>query len=90
MPTGLPGIALNLFMATASAAGLALLLGATPAMAKYSFLVMPLPLLVPGLLRLFGRHGDPGAVRPSKKIRFVYRVGGIIVYLLTLKLAGVL
>jgi hypothetical protein len=89
MPTGFPGITLSLVMASASAAGLALLVGATPEMAKYSFLLMPIPLLVPGLLKEFGRHGGPNAVKPTKKNKWIYRLGGAFIYLLTLKLAGV-
>jgi hypothetical protein len=76
-------------MSSSSAAGLALLVGASPEMAKYSFLLMPIPLLVPGIMKAFGRSGGQNAVKPSKKNRFIYRLGGVVVYLLTLKLAGV-
>jgi hypothetical protein len=90
MPSGLPGMALSLFLASASASGVALLIGSTPEVAKLGFMLMPIPLLIPGVLKEFGRNGGPGAVRPSRKNKWVYRIGGVVVYLVTLKLAGVI
>mgnify|MGYP000149046035 CR=1 FL=1 len=89
MPSGFAGVTLSLAMASASSLGLAMVVGATPEMAKYSFIFMPIPLLIPGVLKEFGRTGGPGAVKPSKKNVWVYRIGGVVVYLVTLKLAGV-
>ena len=90
MPAGLPGMALSLSMAVLSASGLALVAGATPEMARYSFVLMPLPLLVQGVLKEFGRTGGPGVVKPSQRNVWVYRIGGIIMYVVTLKLAHVI
>ncbi len=89
MPSGLPGMTLSLTMAVLSAAGLAMFAGATPEMARYSFVLMPLPLLVQGVLKEFGRNGGPNAIKPSQRNVWVYRIGGIVVYLVTLKLAHV-
>lgn len=89
MPSGLPGMTLSLTMAVVSAAGLALFAGATPEMARYSFVLMPLPLLVQGFLKEFGRNGGPNAIKPSQRNVWVYRIGGIVVYFVTLKLAHV-
>jgi hypothetical protein len=90
MPSGFPGMTLSLIMSSASAAGLVLLVGSTPEMAKYSFLLMPIPLLIPGILKEFGRNGGPNGKKPSQSNKWVYRVGGIFVYLATLKLAGII
>lgn len=89
MPSGLPGMTLSLSMAVLSAAGLAMFVGATPEMARYSFVLMPLPLLVQGVLKEFGRNGGPNAVKPSQRNKWVYRIGGIVIYIVTLKLANV-
>lgn len=89
MPSGLPGMTLSLTMAVLSAAGLAMFAGATPEMARYSFVLMPLPLLVQGVLKEFGRYGGPNAVKPSQRNKWVYRIGGIVIYIVTLKLAHV-
>ncbi|MFM5905426.1 MAG: BspA family leucine-rich repeat surface protein [Micrococcales bacterium] len=89
IPTGLPGLMLNLGLGLTATFGLAVLGGLTPEIAKYSFIVMPIPLLALGILKEFGRSGGPDGRRFIQPNALSYRLGGILVYLLTLKLAGV-
>jgi hypothetical protein len=89
LPEGLPGMALNLALGSAAAIGLAFFGGATPEVAKYTFVLMPLPIMAIGILKEFGRHGGPGEKRPGKKNVWLYRVGGLVMFMVTLKLAGV-
>lgn len=56
-------------------------------------MLLPIPLLVLSILGMFGRHGkDPDDDRPIKthKWRYVYRIGGIVMLVVTLRLAGVI
>jgi hypothetical protein len=69
-------------------------IGASTELGKWSFLILPLPLLLLSTLGLFGRHGRilPNGEkedRPIKNHKWVYRLGGIVVMFFTLKLAGV-
>jgi len=89
LPEGLPGMALNLALGSAAAIALAFFGGATPEVAKYTFVLMPLPIMAIGILKEFGRHGGPGEKRPGKKNVWLYRVGGLVMFVVTLKLAGV-
>jgi len=95
LPTGVPGLALTLFVASATTATVGSVLGSTPELAQWAFLVLPMPLLVLSLLSMFGRHGKISRrgrheERPSKQNPLVYRVGGVIMLVVTLKLAGVI
>jgi hypothetical protein len=55
-------------------------------------MLMPIPMFLVGVVGLFGREGKDGEDRPLKKprLRWVYRIGGIVVLALTMKLAGVI
>jgi hypothetical protein len=55
-------------------------------------MLMPIPMFIVGLFGLFGREGADGEDRPIKtqKWRYVYRIGGIVVLALTMKIAGVI
>jgi hypothetical protein len=67
-------------------------LGATPDLAQWSFVLLPIPLLVLSILGLFGRHGEnPDDPRPIKTERWklVYRIGGVVMLIITLRLAGI-
>jgi hypothetical protein len=95
LPTGIPGLALTLFVSSATTAVVGAVIGASPEVAKWSFLVLPMPLLLISILGLFGRHGRVTASgqkedRPVKNFKWVYRIGGIVVMGFTLKLAGVI
>jgi hypothetical protein len=66
-------------------------LGATPELAQWSFVILPLPLLALSMLGLFGRHGgDLYDDRPVKQSVWLYRIGGVIMLLVTFKLAGII
>jgi hypothetical protein len=95
LPTGIPGLAFTLIVASATAATVAAVLGANPDLGKWSFLILPIPMLAITALGWFGRHGEIDAdgneeERPGKRNKWVYRVGGIVVMILTLKLAGII
>jgi hypothetical protein len=93
LPAGIPGLALSLIIASTTTAAVGAWLGATPDLAQWSFVLLPIPLLVLSVLGLFGRHGvNPDDERPLKshKWRWVYRLGGIVMLVITLRLAGIL
>ena len=91
LPGGVPGLALSLVVATLTTSLVGAWLGATPALAEWSFVILPLPLLVLSLLGLFGRHGQtPDEEKPAKRNKWIYRIGGLVMLFVTLKLAGVI
>jgi hypothetical protein len=91
LPGGIPGLALSLVIATLTTSLVGAWLGATPALAQWSFVILPMPLLVLSLLGLFGRHGQtPDEEKPSKTNKWIYRIGGLVMLVVTLKLAGVI
>ena len=91
LPTGVPGLAFTILVASSTSALLAIWLGATPAYAEFSFVLIPLPLLALSILSMFGREGaTPDEVRPGKRNRMVYRIGGIVMLLVTLNLTGII
>jgi hypothetical protein len=92
LPQGIPGLALSLVIASTTTALVGAALGATPDLAQWSFVLLPIPLLLLSVLGLFGRHGEtPDHPRPIKTDRWklVYRIGGIVMLLITLRLAGI-
>jgi hypothetical protein len=91
LPTGLPGLNLLLLIAGFTSAWAAGAFTGEFAAAQ-AFMVLPVPLLVLAILGLFGRHGQtPDAPRPvlSERMVWVYRIGGIIMFVLSLKLMGI-
>jgi hypothetical protein len=93
LPAGIPGLAVSLVIASGTTAIVGAALGSSPELAQWSFVLLPIPLLVLSILGLFGRHGeDPDDDRPIKahKWRWVYRIGGIVMLFVTLRLAGIL
>jgi MFS family permease len=95
LPTGIPGLAITLFISSATTATVGAILGATPELAAWSFLILPMPLLILSLLGMFGRHGRVNRHgeeedRPVKNFKWVYRIGGLLMLVITLKLAGVI
>jgi hypothetical protein len=92
MPTGIPGLAITLFVAMITTSLVGSIVGASRDLAAWSFAILPLPLLAIQILQMFGRHGEnPDDERPLKHPRFkwLYRIGGVIMLAITLKLAGV-
>jgi hypothetical protein len=93
LPAGIPGLALSLVIASTTTAIVGGVLGANPELAQWSFVLLPIPLLLLSILGLFGRHGQsPDDDRPIKthKWRYVYRIGGIVMLFITLRLAGII
>jgi hypothetical protein len=92
IPTGLPGLAFSLFVAGYTSTFISGWLGKNPDYSQWSFMLMPIPMFLVGVVGLFGREGKEDEVRPLKKpgLRWIYRVGGIVVLGLTMKLAGVI
>jgi hypothetical protein len=91
LPSGIPGLALSLVIATLTTSLVGAWLGATPELAQWSFVILPMPLLAISTLGLFGRHGgDRYDDKPVKQSAWVYRIGGVVMLILTLKLAGVI
>ena len=93
LPGGIPGLALSLVIASTTTALVGSWLGASPELAQWSFVLLPIPLLVLSILGLFGRHGSqPDEPKPMKteKWRWVYRIGGVVMLVITLRLAGIL
>jgi hypothetical protein len=91
LPSGVPGLALSLIVATVTTAVTGAIVGAVPALASWSFVILPLPLLVLSLLGMFGRHGRfEDELKPAQRNVWIYRIGGIIMLIVTLKLAGVI
>lgn len=95
LPTGIPGLAFTLLVASATSATVGAVLGQNPALGQWSFVILPIPMLAITVLGWFGRHGAVDAngveeVRPGKRNKWLYRIGGVIVMFLTLKLAGVI
>ena len=92
IPTGLPGLAFSLVVAGYSSLFLGQWLGDLPDFAQWSFLLLPIPMFLVGVIGLFGREGKNGEERPIKKPRwrYVYRLGGIVMLVLTAQLAGVI
>jgi hypothetical protein len=91
IPSGIPGLAFSMLVAAATTAAVANFTGNNPEFAQWNFVLLPLPLLFVSLLGMFGRSG-----RNSKDLKFsqqnvwVYRLGGIAMFVITLWLAGII
>jgi hypothetical protein len=95
LPTGIPGLAFTLIVASATSATVGAVLGDNPALGQWSFVILPIPMLALTVLGWFGRHGEIDAdgneeERPGKRNKWIYRIGGVVAMILTLKLAGVI
>jgi len=92
IPQGLPGLAFSLLVASYTALFVGSWLGHRTDYSQWSFILMPIPMFLVGVAGLFGREGGNDEDRPIKKEkwRYLYRVGGIVMLGVTLKLAGVI
>jgi hypothetical protein len=93
LPTGVPGLAVALLVASATTSVVGMWFGTSPDLALWSFALLPIPMLFLALLGLFGREGaDEDEVRWIQRPQFkwVYRIGGIVMLLFTMNLAGVI
>jgi hypothetical protein len=91
LPSGLPGLNLVLLVAGFTSAWAASMFSGDSAPAQ-AFAVLPVPLLILAILGLFGRHGaNVNDVRPVLRpgMVWVYRIGGIIMFVISLKLMGI-
>jgi hypothetical protein len=92
MPQGIPGLAFTLLVASITTSLVNGLLGANADAALWSFAILPIPMLALSILGMIGREGGENEVRWVRRSGFVwvYRVGGILMLLLTMKVAGVI
>jgi hypothetical protein len=92
LPTGIPGLAFALIVASVTTAIVGSWFGSTPDLALWSFALLPIPMLGLAVLAMIGREGKEGEVRWIKRpgFKWVYRIGGIVMLLVTMELAGVL
>ena len=92
LPSGLPGLGFALLLASASLVILQSLFGETPEFAKIAFVLLPIPGLVLSLLGILGRAPHDGDVRwyMRPKNLWVYRLGGVLVLLGTLRLTNII
>ena len=92
LPQGVPALALTLIVSSFSAGVIGGWLEGNPEYPQYLFMLLPIPVFLIGLLGMFGREGRNGEDRPimAPKLRWVYRIGGVVMLAWTMNLAGVL
>ena len=92
LPTGIPGLALVLLVSQLTANGVGVIFGDSKDLGLWSFALLPIPLIILGVLGMLGREGEEGEVRLLKRpsMRWIYRIGGVVMLLVTMKLAGVI
>ena len=92
MPQGVPGLAFTLLVASLTTSLVSSWFGAAPDLALWSFALLPIPMLGLSLLGMIGREGNEDEVRWVRRPNYVwvYRIGGIVMLLLTMKVAGVI
>ncbi|MEN9751907.1 MAG: hypothetical protein RLZZ600_954 [Actinomycetota bacterium] len=90
LPQGVPGLAFGVVLSTVVALLLLSTLGATPESAAWIIVILPLPSLALGIMGMFGQHGHAGEVRLSQRSAWVFRIGGVVMFVVTLRLMGVI
>jgi hypothetical protein len=92
IPTGIPGLALVLLVAQITSNTVSSWFEGSPESALYAFAILPIPLLLLIIVGLFGREGEPDEIRLVKRPTFkrIYRAGGVVMLLITMRLAGVI
>jgi hypothetical protein len=91
MPSGIPGLAFSMLVAAATTSVVANFTGNNPELAQWNFVFLPLPLLLISLLGSFARSGrNDKDIKFSQQNTWVYRVGGIFMFIFTLQLAGII
>ena len=92
LPNGVPGLALTLVVASLTTQARAAGCGSAPDRVLWACARLPIAMLVLNILHIIGRHGLDGEVcwirRPG--LVWLYRIGGIVMLLVTMKLAGVI
>ncbi|MEY3537420.1 MAG: hypothetical protein RL645_234 [Actinomycetota bacterium] len=91
LPNGIPGLALTLVVANVTTSLVGMWLGATRDFALWSFALLPIPMLALSILHMLGRHGEGDEVRLLNRpgMVWVYRIGGVVMLVVTMKLAGI-
>jgi hypothetical protein len=67
MPTGIPGLAFALIVASVTTSIVNGWFGSTPDLALWSFALLPIPMLGIAILAMIGREGNEGEIRWIKK-----------------------
>lgn len=90
MPKGIPGMALSLATALVSVSAITYAVSNPQIMARYGFMLLAIPALVLTVLHAIGRHGKDGELKPilHPDRKWLYRLGGVAMYLLTLSLVS--
>ncbi|MBP6187299.1 MAG: hypothetical protein KA421_06050, partial [Rhodoluna sp.] len=92
LPNGVPGLAFTLVVASLTTNMVAGWFGSSPELVLWSFALLPIPMLALSVLHMLGRHGEPDEVRFVQRpgLVWLYRIGGIVMLIVTMKLAGVI
>lgn len=95
LPQGLPALFVSLAVGALTAQLVKQAVGDVPALAAWTSLIIPLPLLALSVAGMFARHGNVDAEgveeeRFSKRHAWIYRVGGVVVFVAVLRLAGLI
>jgi hypothetical protein len=92
LPGGLPGMTVQLYLASAGLGVLTTILGETPDLAKYAFALLPIPSTILSIIANFGREPREGDTRWYQRdsMKWLYRIVGPVVLLYTIHLAGLI
>jgi hypothetical protein len=92
LPQGIPGLALVLIVAQLSSMVINSWFGDSAELALWTFVLLPIPMLALSVLGMLGREGEEGEIRFMKRENLVwaYRLGGVVMLIVTLYLAGVI
>jgi hypothetical protein len=89
LPKGIPGMATSLIVALIVASNMSVILQKPILIARYGFIVLGVVALAFTVLHALGRHGRVDELRPiqNPNRKYAYRIGGVLVYALTVGLA---
>jgi hypothetical protein len=92
LPVGLPKIAFSLFVLVLAGYFMALAIGLGVEMASWFYVVASIAMLALSVVSAFGRQGSNGEPRwiEQPHLVWLYRIGGFVLLVFTLKLAGVI
>ena len=81
-----------MLVASATTSAVGMWFGTSPDLALWSFAILPIPMLALALLGMFGRDGVEDEVRFIRRpgLKWIYRIGGIVMLVVTMNLAGVI
>ena len=91
LPAGLPGLAFTLLISAGALVVLISVFGETPDLAKVAFVFLPIPPAILAVLGMLGREAAPDDVRWYQRpsLTWLYRFGGIVIFVVTLRLTGI-